>query len=238
MDGEKMKKEILIKLLSYPTIGRFFLNQMKKKALKPFRGSLSSTIEKQERMLKEKFRRMERTEIGRKLGIKSGTDIEDLPLTRYEFYEPFFNNPSPGAFMYPLENYERMKTSGTAGKEKWFMMPRRYIIKSAYETGVTAIMLSTFDGEKITLEYGDRVYLNLAPRPYMGAVLLSTASGKEGRFPLLNIVPNLNLSFEEKVKFFINNCESLDLAVIQASILVSQILPKVKKKLELKGIFC
>ena len=140
-----MREKLLIKLLSYPTIGRFFLKRMKKRVLKPFQSSLSSAIEKQERMLREKFRRMEHTEIGKKLQIKSGTKLNDLPLTRYEFYEPFFNNPSPRAFMYPLEKYERMRTSGTAGREKWFMMPRHHIVKSAYETGLPAIMLSTFD---------------------------------------------------------------------------------------------
>jgi len=233
-----MKRELFIKFLSYPPIGRLVLNRVKQRVLKPFQISLSSVIENQERMLRDKFRRMEHTEIGRKLGIKRGKSLRELPITDYEFYEPFFSDPFPEAFMYPLEVYERMKTSGTAGKEKWFMMPRRLIIKSAYETGVSAIMLSTYDGEKITLEYGDTVYVNLAPRPFMGAVLLSVASGKKGRFPLLNIVPNLNLSFNEKVKYFINNSESLDLAVIQASILVSQIMSATKKKIKLKGIFC
>lgn len=230
--------EILLRLLAYPPIGRFALNMAKKRVLKPFQIPLGEAIEKQEKMLKKKFKKIESTEIGRKLGVKRETNLQELSITDYEFYEPFFNNPSPNAFMYPLETYERIRTSGTSGKEKWFMLPRTYIMKSAFETAMLCSLLSTHDGNKITLEYGDTIYVNTASRPFAAAVLTSVASGRKGKFPLFNIVPSFNLPFEDKIRFFVNNCEKIDLAVMQASILVSLIMPAVKKKIKMKGIFC
>lgn len=231
-------KSLILRLLGYPPIGRFALKMMKKKVLKPFQIPLSEVVEKQERMLEEKFRRMEGTEIGKKLGVRKGISLQELTITDYGFYQPFYRNPSPSAFMYPLEQYERIKTSGTAGKEKWFLMPRGSIIKSVFETSVPALIISTHDGEKITLEYGDTLYINTAPRPFVLGTMVSVASGKSGRFPLVNIVPNLNLSFSDKVKYFIKNHEKIDAAVVQASILVSQIMPAIKKRVRLKSIFC
>ena len=43
------------------------------------------------------------------------------------------------------------------------MVPRSFILKSTFETVVPTIMLATHDGERITLEYGDTVYINTAP---------------------------------------------------------------------------
>jgi len=231
-------KRLLLRLLAYPPIGKFFLNKMKKGILKPFEAPLSESMERQEGMLKEKFKRIERTEIGRKLGIREGTKLHDISLTDYEFYEPFYDNPSPSAFMYPLKSYERIKSSGTAGSEKWFMVPRTYIIKSAFETGIPYALLCTHDGEKITLEYGDTFYVNTAPRPFAVGVMASVISGKGRKFPLLNLVPNFNLPFEEKVRYFMNNCDRIDFAFVQASILVSQIMPAVKTPIKMKGLFC
>lgn len=230
--------EFFLKLLSYPPIGRFALNMMKKNVLKTFQIPLDEMTEKQEKMLKKKFKKMEGTEIGRKLGVKGRTNLQELPLTDYAFYEAFFNNPSPNAFMYPLETYERIKTSATAGKEKWFMIPRNYIRKTIIETTFPIVLLSTYDGKKITIEYGDNIYLNTAPRPFLGGVMSSVGSGKSGKTPIFNISPNYNIPFKDKIKYFINNCEKIDMAVIQASILVSRIMPEVKKTIKLKGLFC
>ena len=233
-----MDTNFLMTLLGYPPIGKFALNMMKKNVLKPFQAPLKTVIEKQEKSLKKKFRILENTEIGRKLGVKDGINLQELAITNYNFYEPFFSNPSPSTLMYPLENYEKIRTSGTSGREKWFMIPRSYITKTIIETAIPVVMLSTYDGEKITLEYGDTLYINTAPRPFVGGVMATVASGKRKKPPLLDIVPNLNIPFEDKVQYFINNCDTIDVAVTQASIIVSQIMPTLKKTGKLKGLFC
>ena len=230
--------EFILRLLSSPSIGRMALNMEKNKALRPFQIPLSSMCEKQEVMLRRKLRRLGSTEIGRKLGVKNGINLEKLPITDYEFYAPFFSNPSPSAFMYPLEAYERIKTSGTGGKDKWFMIPRDYLVKSTLETGIPSSFLFTHNGKEIAIGYGDEVYVNTAPRPYVGSVMISLVAGRGGKFPLFNITPNQNIPFEDKVRYFIHNCERIDLAVIQASILVSRVMPEVHKNITLKGIYC
>jgi hypothetical protein len=140
--------------------------------------------------------------------------------------------------MYPLKDYERVRTSGTSGKEKWFMIPRSYINKTIIETAIPVFMLSTYNGERILMEYGDTIYVNNAPRPFLGGVMTSVASGNKQKPPLFKVVPNFNISFEEKVKYFINNANSIDIAATQASILVSQIMPLMEKPINLKGFFC
>ena len=233
-----MNQDFVMKLIRYPPIGKLALKVMKNNALKPFLISSKVIAEKQEKILQKKFRILEQTEIGRKLGVKAGGKLESLPITDYEFYEPFFNNPSSNSLMYPLNEYERTRTSGTSGKEKWFLIPRSYIYKSIIETAIQVQLFSTHDGEKIRLDYGDTIYINTAPRPFLGGVMVSVASGKNEKPPLFNVVPNFNISFEDKVKYFTNNCDQIDVAVTQASILVSQIMPAAKKPVKLKGLFC
>jgi len=233
-----MDKNLLMKLIGYPPIGKFALKMMKKNVLNPFRSPLKTVAEKQEKMLKKKFRILENTEIGRKLGAKDGIKLQKLSLTDYSFYEPFFSNPAPSTLMYPLENYERIRTSGTSGKEKWFMMPRSYISKAIIETTIPVVLLSSYDGEKITLEHGDTMYVNTAPRPFVGGVLATVAAGERGKPPIFSVVPNINLPFEDKVRYFIDNCDKIDVAVTQASIIVSQIMPALKKTIKMKGLFC
>ena len=244
MVGKKiMINDLFIKLIGYPPIGKMTINILKSRILKPFQLPLQLVVEKQEKMLKDKFGRMKNTDIGKKLQISQVGKLKEIPITDYDFYNPYFSNPTPRAFMYPLDNYERVKTSGTAGEEKWFMLTRNFIVNSAFKTGLSITLLTTHNGNNIALNYGDMIYINTAPRPFATGVMTSLVSGQRDRFPLFNIVPNINLSFEEKVTFFINNYESIDSANMQASILISRIIPEIKKKttkpkFKLKGLYC
>lgn len=225
----------LLKLLEYPPIGKRALEIMKKRAFKPFQISVENAVEKQEKALKEKFRKMRGTGIGKKLGVREGVKLQELPITDYNFYKPFYDNPSRGDFMYPLENYVKMRTSGTAGTEKWFMIPQMAIIKAVRETAIPAGFSVFHDGEKITWEFGDTLYMNLGPAPFSTGVIASLASKKRA-IPFLKIVPNLNLSYKEKVRFFIENYNSIDAAIMLASTLVYQIMPEIGKPIKLKGL--
>jgi hypothetical protein len=68
--------------------------------------------------------------------------------------------------------------------------------------------------------------------------MISVLSGKRDKPPLFKVVPNFNIPFEVKVKHFINNSDKIDVAVTQASIIVSQIIPALRKPINLKGLFC
>ena len=224
---------LLSKIISTPTFGKILLKIMKNRALKPFE-NLEKIQEKQMQKLERKFMRMEKTQIGRKLGIHKGIRLQNLPITNYSFYEPFFREPSPNAFMYDLEDYLKIRTSGTAGKAKWFMIPRKEVKKSIFETAMSAIFTIFHDGKRPTFEYGDVVYINNAPRPFASGFLVSETQAISG---IINVVPNMNLSYHEKVRYFILNHEKIDGAVMLASALISQIMPSIKKPIGLKGLF-
>jgi hypothetical protein len=206
---------------------------MEKRALKPFK-NLERAQEKQLQKMKLKFERMENTEIGKKLGVNKQTKLQKIPVTDYDFYEPFFNQPSPSAFMYDLNNYTRMRTSGTRGKEKWFMTPKEEIKRTLYETSMSAIFTIFHDGNKPTFNYGDVVYINTAPRPFAGGFMVTESRSVSG---IVNVVPNTNLSFDEKVRYFVLNHEKIHGAVVEASTLVSQIMPAIDHPISLKGLF-
>lgn len=228
--GERV--ELLYRMLRVPTIGKTVVKFLRKRGFKSIQTPLEKAIKEQNIRLKKKFGRMEGTEIGKKLGVRGGTKLQDIPLTEYSFYSGFFNNPTPSAFMYPLEDYMRARTSGTSGVAKWFMIPKKGLSQAFRETGILILLSLFHDGEKITFEYGDTLYLNLAPRPFIGGLLAST----EVPLGIINIVPNLNLSYQDKIQFFIDNSEHIDASAMLASTLVSQILPFMKKPIKLKGL--
>lgn len=224
--------ELLSKILSIPPIGKMALKGLKKEAFKPYHVPLQRAIEKQDKMIEAKLKKMEGTEIGRKLGMYKGVRLQDLPVTDYSFYEPFYKNPSSKAFMYPLENYKEIKTSGTAGKEKSYLLPKKKILRSFRETALQMILALFHDGEKIALEYGDNLYVNSGPAPFIGGSTISLGSKK---IPIFNFTPNVNLSYKEKVQYFILNYKKIDAAFVLSSTLISQIMPAIKEPIKLKG---
>jgi len=226
---------LLSKIISVPSIGKMALEILKKRAFKPFQIPLEKVLEKQNEMLAVKFKRMEGTEIGRRLGVHKQAKLQDLPVTEYSFYEPFYSNPSPSAFMYPLEHYKKVKTSGTAGKEKWYMLPRQSMLNAFRETCLPLIMAVFHNGERITLEYADNLYINVGPAPFIGGSVVSLGT-REKKIPFINIVPNVNLPYKDKVQYFISNYERIDGAVLLTSTLVSQIIPAIGKPIKLKGL--
>jgi hypothetical protein len=225
----------LSKILQIPAFGKIVLKSLKKNGFSAFQIPLESALENQEKRLQEKFRRMANTSIGIKLGIHADIKLSNISLTDYEVYEPFYNNPSPGSLMYRTEDYARIKTSGTTGRSKWFLVPWASMRKALRETALPVIFALFHDGEKIALEYGDTLYLNLGPAPYLSGSMFNMGSS-EKRAPFLNLVPNINLSFKEKVDFFILNYEKINGAWFMASTIVSQVIPALEKPIKLKGL--
>lgn len=226
---------VLSRIMQIPAFGKMVLKNLKKNAFSAFQIPLESAVEKQEKRLQEKFRRMANTNIGAKLGILAGTKIGSISFTDYEFYEPFYSNPSMGSLMYRIEDYARIKTSGTTGTSKWFLIPRKSMRKVLRETALPVIFSLFHDGEKITLEYGDTLYLDLGPAPFLSGSMFNMGSS-EKRAPFLNLVPNINLSFKEKVDFFILNYRQINAAWFMASTIVTRVMPAIDKPIKLKGL--
>jgi len=226
---------MLERLMENPTIGKFILERLKTNAFDAFEIPLTRALENQTAPLNNKLKHLKNTTIGKKLEIHNKTNLKDLPYTDYTFYQPFYESPSPDAFMYPLEEYATLKTSGTTGKNKVFLIPRKAMRKALKETALSTIFALFHDGTKITMQYGDTFYLSMGSAPYLSGSMFNMGS-KEKRAPFLNLVPNINLTYKEKVDYFILNYKKIDAVWILASTLITQIMPKIKEPLKLKGL--
>lgn len=205
---------------------------MKRKASKLMATPLEEALEKQQKLLEPKIKRLENTLIGKKIGTKKQSNLNELPLTDYNFYQQFYNNPTSDAFIYPLESYVRTRSSGTQGKEKWFMIPKIELKKAILDTFIPLLFLLFHNGEQSTLEYGDTLYGNVATRPFTSGYM-----GEEtAKYNLINIVPNMAIPFQDKVNYFIRNHQKIDGALILASTLISKIFPEIQKPIQLKGL--
>jgi hypothetical protein len=225
---------VLSKMMQVPAFGKIVLNALKKNAFAAFQVPLENALEKQTKALQAKFKRMENTEMGTKLHVHQAIGLENVPFTNYDFYAPFYNSPSPKSFMYPIEDYLKVKTSGTTGTDKLFLIPRIALKRALRETGLPVVFALFHDGQRIALEYGDTMYLNLGPAPFISGMFNLGSSEKSA--PFLNLVPNINLSYREKVDYFILNHKTIDAAWLTASAIVTQVMPKIGEPIKLKGL--
>jgi hypothetical protein len=184
-------------------------------------------------LIRDHLRKVAQTGIGRKLGIKPETSIIDVPLTHYSFYQPFFENPHVGDFIYPISDYLRVLTSGTMGKPKTFLLPKTGLWNSIQKTGLTFQFLCTHDGHRITYEVGDVVYHNMPGGQFISSFYYDIITRKHVGWIIE--VPDPNLSFQEKVDYFLEHYKEIDIAYMTVTTLLDQIYPKIKEPIKLKG---
>jgi len=188
---------------------------------------------KQEGLMQEKLGRIRDTSIGRKMGVASGSSVDKLPLTTYDFYKPYFTNPKPGDLMYPIEDYVKAMTSGSMGKPKTFLLPKKGIWDNLTKTGLSFMFLSTHDGEKICFEVGDSVYRNIPGGSYLSGFLSDTFESR--RSALVRQVPELEMTYHEKVDYFIENYPEIQVAYMTVTTLLDEVYPRIGKPFQLKG---
>ena len=178
--------------------------------------------------------RTSKTNIGQKLGISSNTGIREIPFTHYGFYEPFFENPQEGDFIYHLEDYVRAFTSGTMGRPKTFLLPKKGLWNSISKTGMTFMFLCTHNGDKITYEVGDTVYENMPGGQFISSFYHDIID-KRIQGGWVNQVPDVNLPFQNKIDYYVENYKDIDVAYMTVTSLLDQVYPKIKEPLNLKG---
>lgn len=212
------------------------------RALKPYlkRNSLGflserRVAEKQRTLIEEKIRRIANTKIGRKITENGGQRIEKLPLTGYSFYSPFFKEPRSGDFMFPLDDYVRAFTSGTMGKPKSFLLPKTGITHNMRNTGLTFMFLATHDGEKMTFEVGDVTYANAPGGAFVSGFMHDVSSSLASGW--VKKVPPDELSFTEKVDYFVENYKKIDMAYMNVPLLLEEIYPRIGEPIYLKGFY-
>lgn len=194
-------------------------------------------ISKNRVALSEKLAKQSRTTIGKKLGIVKGVSIKNVPLSGYSFYEPFFDTPHEGDFMYPLNDYVRSQTSGTMGKPKTFLLPRTGLKANIDNTGPSLFMIGTFDGKKSSLEADDVIYTN-TPEGSFFTGHVKKSHGKGGPSLGKVVPPDADkMSFQEKVDYFIDHYKEIDIAYMTVTTLIDEVYPKIGDPMNLKAFF-
>lgn len=188
-----------------------------------------------QRNLATKLKKASTTNIGKNLGITASTTIDEVPLTGYEYYFPFYKNPHEGDFMYPLKDYVRSMTSGTMSKPKTYLTPMSGLRQHIRKTGMSLIFMSTFDGEKYLFKFGDTFYINIPGGSFISSIVSNDMSKNQSG--LIRLVPENRdkMTFQEKVDYFIEHCDEIDIAQMNVTTLLDDIQPKINKKLNLKA---
>ena len=78
--------------MQVPAFGKIVLKNLKKNAFAAFQVQLEHALEKQQTVLQAKFARMENTEIGSKIGVHSGTNLENVPFIFHLAFVLYFDN--------------------------------------------------------------------------------------------------------------------------------------------------
>lgn len=189
--------------------------------------------EKQDKLLKDKIRKSSGTTIGKKLGVRSDSSIDELPLSSYDFYRDFFENPRQGDFIYPLEDYVKVFTSGSMGKPKNFLVPKKGLYHNVTTTGLSFMFICTHDGEKMTFEVGDTIYKNIPGGSYISGVLSDIF--KDQSDTLVRNVPEKEISYKDKVDYFIKNYRDIDIAYMTVTTLLDDVYPRIGEPFKLKA---
>ncbi len=189
--------------------------------------------EKMEVLFRKKMRAQANTKIGRRIGLTSESVIGKLPLTGYEFYRDYFNAPSEGDLLFPLSDYVKATTSGTMGKPKTYLLPRKGLWDNLQKTGFTVMLVSTHDGEKVTFEIGDTVYRNTPGGSHISGFLTDLFDTRDSGW--VRQCPDSDLPFQRKVDYFVEHYREIDVAYMTVPTLLEEVYPRIGKPFHLKG---
>jgi hypothetical protein len=190
---------------------------------------------KMEELVAEKLKRSSGTSIVKKLAEGTSLKIDKLPLTGYNFYAPYFKDPHEGDFMYSLEEYIKVFTSGTMSKPKGYLMPKAGITHNMRNTGLTHMFLATHDGEKMTFDVGDVTYANTPGGAFISGFMHDTSKSVASGW--VKKVPPDDMSFDEKVDYFVTHYKEIDMAYMNVPLLLEEIYPRIGEPFHLKGFY-
>lgn len=194
--------------------------------------NLDASIDK---LLKEKISAAAGCEIGTKLGITKGSNIEEIPITGYDYYLPFFKDPQDGQFMYPVTDYVKTYTSGTMSKPKAYLQPKQGIQQNLRSAVISAVFLSTYRDGRCKFNFGDTLFANLPGGSFLAAfVQEGLASSKTS---LINFAPpDANkISFQDKVDYFVKHHNEINMAYMTVTTLLDDIKSRVPDPISLKS---
>jgi phenylacetate-coenzyme A ligase PaaK-like adenylate-forming protein len=180
-----------------------------------------------------KIDRLKNITLGKELGVSGSTSIKDLPLTKYEAYKKYYEDPREQYFLYELNDYLTSITSGTMGQPKKFLLPKTALMDNLRKTALASLFIVSHDGERVTFEIGDTMYSNIPGGSQLAALM--TELGMKNRIAFVKNCPDPNLPFQVKVDYFVNNYKNIDMAYMTVTTLMDQVYPRIGEPLHLKG---
>ena len=190
---------------------------------------------REDSLVRKKIKRVAGSGLGRRLGVEQKTRIDEIPFTGYDYYLPFFRDPHEGDFIYPLDDYVRSQTSGTMSKPKIFLLPMTGFKENLKRSALSLFFICTHDGSRPLLEVGDTVYANLPGGAFIGGHVSRTLRGGSSAFVKLVPEDSNNMTFKEKVDYFVQNHEKIDIAYMTVTTFLDEICPQVDEQIYLKG---
>jgi len=191
--------------------------------------------EKQEALVTKKIRRQCQTGIGKAMGLGVDSSIRDVVPTGYDFYYPFFEEPHDIDYLYSLSDYVKTHTSGTMGKPKIYMIPRKGISENLRRTGPSVFFAITHDGERYRLELGDVIYANIPGGAFLAGFFGDEISKTQRN--VIKMVPENSgrMTYQQKVDYFVRHHGDIDIAYMTVTTLLDEVKKRVGEPIELKA---
>ena len=215
----------LVMRAAKPLIKKFALDFLKERNISA----------KEDTLIRKKIDRVAGSGLGKKLGVEQNTRIEKIPFTGYDYYLPFFRTPHENDFIYPLNDYVRSQTSGTMSKPKIYLLPMTGFKENLKRSALSLFFICTHDGTRPLLEVGDTVYANLPGGAFIGGHVSANLRSSQSAFIKLVPEDSNNMTFKEKVDYFIKNHEKIDIAYMTVTSFLDEICPQVDDEIYLKG---
>ena len=119
-------------------------------------------------------------------------------------------------------------------RPKTYLIPKSSIWYNIKTCGLSFLLLATHDGEKIRFEIGDIIYRNTPGGTHLSAFVDDVY--QQNSSEMAAQVPDINLSYDEKVQYFIDTHEEIDVAYMTVNALMDEIYPKIGKPFHLKAL--
>jgi phenylacetate-coenzyme A ligase PaaK-like adenylate-forming protein len=191
--------------------------------------------EKQESLVAKKIRRQRNTGIGKAMGLGVGSSIRDVVPTGYDFYYPFFKEPHDADYLYNLSEYVKAYTSGTMGKPKVYMIPKKGIMENLRRTGLSVFFVITHDGVRYRLEIGDVMYANIPGGAFLANFFGNAISKTQSS--IIKMVPENaeHMTYQQKVDYFVRHHGEIDIAYMTVTTLLDEAKERIGEPIELKA---
>jgi len=189
--------------------------------------------QKMDDRVSKKVQRISRLTLGKELNITGSSKIKEIPFTGYELYKKYYESPMDSHFLFNMNEYVASITSGTMGKPKKFLLPKAALLDNLKKTALASLLITSHDGERVTLEIGDSVYANTPGGAQIAA--LFTEIGMKNNVAFVKQCVDHNLPFQEKMDFFVKNYKTIDIAYMTVTTLLDEVYPRIGEPFKLKG---